>query len=250
MKEGSKFKSFRELRKARGGPPSEGDAQRSTDRGWTLETDDGARSAPTADGDGSSPRARILARPAGFGPMEHGPPAYRDVDSDEMGLLASFRVRTVFPADVRAEVADLPPDPTPADLEGRLDLREQMVVTIDGEDAQDFDDAISIERDADGTLLVGVHIADVGHYVRPGTALDAEALARGTSVYLADQVIPMLPEELSNGLCSLVPRRDRLAYTVLMRFDETGPGLHPDAVLPRHQHRGVRRRRWPQHQPQ
>jgi ribonuclease R len=123
---------------------------------------------------------------------------------------------------VQREVADLPRDPRPADLTGRLDLRAQTIFTIDGEDARDYDDAISIRELGGGDVELGVHIADVGHYVRPGTALDAEALARATSVYVADQVVPMLPEALSNHLCSLVEGRDRLAYSVIMTFDQKG----------------------------
>jgi ribonuclease R len=139
-----------------------------------------------------------------------------------MELLASFRVRTVFPDDVQREVRGLPRDPTPADKQGRLDLRGEPVFTIDGEDAKDFDDAISIQELGGGRYEVGVHIADVAHYVRSGTALDAEALARATSVYVADQVVPMLPEALSNHLCSLVEGRDRLTYSVIMEFDAKG----------------------------
>jgi ribonuclease R len=154
--------------------------------------------------------------------METGPPPYRDAHSEEMRLLESFRVRTVFPKDVLDEARRLPRDPAAADFAGRLDLRDALCYTIDGEDAKDFDDAISIEPLAGGAVELGVHIADVGHYVRPGTALDDEALARGTSVYLTDQVVPMLPEELSNHLCSLVPDRPRLAYSVLMEFDAKG----------------------------
>jgi len=224
------FKSFADLRRARGDAapekPEEPE-QPDGDRGWTVERADGPRAdavapeAPPPPPEDSA-RLRISERPPAFGPMAHGPAVYRDPDSEEMQLLASFRVRTFFPDDVLAETADLPADPRPADLEGRLDLRDRTIFTIDGEDARDFDDAIGIERLSSGELELGVHIADVSHYVRPGTALDDEALTRGTSVYLADQVVPMLPEELSNGLCSLVPRRDRLAYTVLMRFDEKG----------------------------
>ena len=144
------------------------------------------------------------------------------MDSEEMRILGSFRVRTVFPDDVLKEVAALPEEPSPEDCSDRVDLRGQTIFTIDGADAKDFDDAIGIAELGDGRLEVGVHIADVGHYVCPGTALDAEALARATSVYLPDQVVPMLPEGLSNGLCSLVPHRDRLAYSVIMEFDRDG----------------------------
>ncbi|MCB9916334.1 MAG: VacB/RNase II family 3'-5' exoribonuclease [Planctomycetes bacterium] len=215
------FKSFKDLLRSTGAepePPAE------PARGWTLETGEGAvdegRMDSLTDRDAAA-RERIDARPAGFGAMDTGPPCYRDEHSEEMELVGSFRVRTVFPADVLAEVATLPRDPRPEDWAGRLDLRGRTIFTIDGEDAKDYDDAISIES-VPGGVELGVHIADVSHYVRPGTALDAEALARATSVYLPDQVVPMLPEALSNHLCSLVPDRDRLAFSVLMRFDDKG----------------------------
>ncbi|NRA96359.1 MAG: RNB domain-containing ribonuclease [Planctomycetes bacterium] len=158
----------------------------------------------------------------GFGPMATGPDCYRDPGSEEMELLASFRIRTVFPEPVETAASELPRNPDPADFVSRQDLRGERIFTIDGEDAKDFDDAIQITPLDDGAVEVGVHIADVGHYVRPGNELDTEALARGTSVYLPDQVIPMLPEALSNHLCSLVPGCDRLAFSVKMVFDAEG----------------------------
>ena len=106
--------------------------------------------------------------------------------------------------------------------EGRLDLRKKFVFTCDPETARDYDDALSLETDRKGNRVLGVHIADVGHYVAPGSALDREAYRRGTSVYLCDRVVPMLPEELSNGVCSLVPGEDRLAFSVFMTFDRSG----------------------------
>ncbi len=105
--------------------------------------------------------------------------------------------------------------------EGRLDLRDKVIFTIDGADAKDFDDAISIERTGDGYLL-GVHIADVAEYVKEGSALDDEAMRRGTSVYFTDKVVPMLPEELSNGVCSLNRDSDKYALSALMRIDSDG----------------------------
>ncbi len=218
------FRSFKDLRRAKEPDPPAAPAA-ATDRGWTVEDERGVapdldlEALPDPDQDA---RGRITARPDGYGPMDSGPPSYRDEDSDEMQLLRSFHVRTIFPGDVLAEVAGLPEDPSLAEAGDRLDLRDRPIFTIDGPDAKDFDDAIGIVELPGGGFEVGVHIADVAHYVREGTVLDAEALARGTSVYLADQVVPMLPEKLSNHLCSLVPGRDRLAFSVIMEFDARG----------------------------
>ncbi len=211
------FKSFRDLLKSEGKEPS---APKAPEQG-TVDLEKALTQAESIPGEGGS-RDRIARRPRAFGPMAHGPAVYRDVESEEMQLLASFRARTVFPEDVMLEVRRLPRDPDPAEYAGRWDLRKDTIYTIDGEDAKDFDDAIGIRELGDGSVEVGVHIADVAHYVRPGTALDDEALARATSVYVADQVVPMLPEELSNHLCSLVGERDRFAYSVLMVFDDKG----------------------------
>ena len=223
------FGSFKDLMRARGGEPAEEPAvaPERAERGWTLESDDGPRAldeselASLPDPDEGA-RALISSRPRAGGAMLTGPPCYRDPESDEIELLASFRLRTRFPDDVLEEVSQLPGDPDESEFAGRVDLREARIFTIDGDDAKDYDDAIGIRALDDGGYEVGVHIADVAHYVRSGTALDAEALARGTSVYLPDQVIPMLPEGLSNNLCSLVPHRPRLAYSVIMTFDAAG----------------------------
>ncbi|MFN0245215.1 MAG: RNB domain-containing ribonuclease [Planctomycetota bacterium] len=227
------FKSFRDLVRSEGRepPPPAPKPEVSESEELIADVQDTALEATA--------RERIVRRPAAFEAMEHGPAVYRDVESEEMQLLAAFRVRTVFPADVQAEVRSLPRDPDPADFAGRLDLRGELVYTIDGEDAQDFDDAIHIKSLDGGRHEIGVHIADVSHYVRPGTALDDEALARATSVYLADQVVPMLPEALSNHLCSLVGERDRLAYSVIMTFDEQGKRV--DARVAKSVIRSVRR---------
>ena len=109
-----------------------------------------------------------------------------------------------------------------SDLQGRADFRRLPIVTIDGETARDFDDAVYVERLADGGWHLQVHIADVAHYVRTSTALDNEARLRGTSVYFIDRAVPMLPEALSNGICSLNPREDRLVMSVLLEFDAAG----------------------------
>ena len=105
---------------------------------------------------------------------------------------------------------------------GREDLRNQFIVTIDPDDARDFDDAIHVEKLPNGGWQLGVHIADVAAYVEPGSALDREARRRGNSVYLPDRVIPMLPERLSNGVCSLKPEVDRLTHSVFIQFDKRG----------------------------
>ena len=104
----------------------------------------------------------------------------------------------------------------------RLNLRNQLILTIDPERARDFDDALSLKRDSDGNRVLGVHIADVSHFIRPGSAMDTEAALRGNSVYLPDKVIPMLPEQLSNGICSLRPGEDRLAFSAFLTFNSSG----------------------------
>jgi ribonuclease R len=154
-------------------------------------------------------------------------------------LAARYGLRIDFPADVEAEAHAIPAAIPEADLHGRLDLRGGVCFTIDPEDAKDFDDAVSIARAADGNYLVGVHIADVGHYVRAGSRLDAEALHRGTSVYLLDGVIPMLPERLSNHLCSLKEGKDRLTFSALLTVSPRG--AVKDAVFRKSVIRSVKR---------
>lgn len=139
-------------------------------------------------------------------------------------IVAVSGIPTAFPEDVCTEADQYAERGIlPEDLNGRLDLRDSSdpIFTIDGWDAKDLDDAISIARTDTGYRL-GVHIADVSHYVRPDSPLDQEAIKRGTSVYYADQVIPMLPKALSNGICSLLPDADRLAFSALMELDEKG----------------------------
>ena len=141
---------------------------------------------------------------------------------DVLSIVRKYDLPEQFPKKVNREVQWVPMEVQPEFLAGRFDLRSLKVVTIDGEDAKDLDDAVSIASLTNGNYLLGVHIADVAHYVRPGTALDAEAFKRGTSVYLVDRVIPMLPPELSNGICSLNPQVDRLTFSAFMEFDPSG----------------------------
>lgn len=136
--------------------------------------------------------------------------------------LRHFGIEEPFPDDVMEQTRDYPDDPTPKDWEGREDLRDTVLFTIDGASSQDFDDAVSIERLGKDRFRLGVHIADVAHYVEPDTPLDREAYARGTSVYFPERAVPMLPKSLSNGLCSLRPDVPRLAMSVFMDFDGDG----------------------------
>lgn len=140
-------------------------------------------------------------------------------------LIVSQRLRMEFDREVLAEAdacrpADLTDDPE------RTDLRDLLSFTIDGADAKDFDDAVSLERLDNGLMRLGVHIADVGHYVPQGSALDREAYLRGTSVYFPGRVLPMLPEQLSNGVCSLRPDEDKFTMSALMDIDEGGRVVH------------------------
>ena len=145
-----------------------------------------------------------------------------DARVEVLSVARSFGLPMVFPNDVEREAAQFNETIAQSEIGKRLDLRGVVCFTIDPEDAKDFDDAISFEALPDGTLRLGVHIADVSHYVREGSGLDREALARGTSVYMVNEVIPMLPERLSNNLCSLKPGMDRLTYSVLMDVTTNG----------------------------
>jgi ribonuclease R len=140
--------------------------------------------------------------------------------SDTISVVRHYGFKDEFPSGVMREVervSHLMDVPGP-----RLDLREKYILTIDPFTARDFDDALSLEKDASGNRVLGVHIADVGHFVRKGSVTDLEARERGNSVYLGDKVIPMLPEQLSNGLCSLRPNEDRLTFSVFMTVDGSG----------------------------
>jgi ribonuclease R len=149
-----------------------------------------------------------------------GDPASPGVDV--LVVLRHYGIPEDFPGEVLDLAGRFPADPRPADWAGREDLRDRVVITIDGETARDFDDAVSIERLPDGVFRLGVHIADVSHYVKEGETLDLEAYRRGTSVYYPDRAIPMLPEGLSNGLCSLRPEVPRLTVSAFLEIDRDG----------------------------
>lgn len=148
-----------------------------------------------------------------------------DPDVEVQTVIRRFDLPHTFEPAVLAEAEAAPAQIAKSDLKDRVDLRKLPTVTIDGETAKDFDDAISLASEGDGRYRLWVSIADVSHYVTPGSALDREAYLRGTSVYFPDRCIPMLPERLSNGICSLNPHQDRLTMTAEMLFDRTGSML-------------------------
>jgi ribonuclease R len=141
---------------------------------------------------------------------------------DLLSIIRKHDLPTSFPEQVEQEAADIPAMIPPAEIAQREDFREIFTLTIDPDDAKDFDDALSYRILPNGDFEIFVHIADVSHYVRPGTALDDEARTRGNSIYLVDRVIPMLPEKLSNGICSLMPNVDRLVKTAIVTLDRKG----------------------------
>ena len=171
---------------------------------------------------------KVLARIKDYGGKGQPPTAevvtvYGSAESGAaccQAVLDRRHIRRGFPPEVQEEAAALPQAIVPDGID-RLDLRGEAIFTIDGAHTKDIDDAISVQRLPDGYRL-GVHIADVSHYVRPDSALDREAFERGTSIYFGDTVIPMLPRELSNGICSLNPQTDRYALSVLMDIDPEG----------------------------
>ena len=151
-----------------------------------------------------------------------------DPGMDILSIVVSNGIPTKFPDDVLAEADQVPDTINEKDLVGRRDLREQLIVTIDGEDAKDLDDAVTVKKLANGNYFLGVHIADVSNYVTEGSQLDREAYERGTSVYLTDRVIPMIPQRLSNGICSLNPHVPRLTMSCEMEIDPNGQVVSHD----------------------
>ena len=143
-------------------------------------------------------------------------------DTDIISIAREFDLKYKFPASVLAEADSIRNEIPKDEIKKRIDYRDKNVFTIDPEDAKDFDDALSIEKLGNGNLSIGIHIADVSHYVKKGSPLDLEASERGNSVYFVGRVIPMLPEKLSNQICSLVPFEDRLTYSVIVEMTPRG----------------------------
>ena len=145
-----------------------------------------------------------------------------DPGVDILSIIAEHEIETEFPEEVIEELKNIPTEVSSKDLEGRRDLRDKLIYTIDGDDTKDIDDAISVERLDNGNYKLGVHIADVSYYIKENSALDLEARRRGTSTYLVDRVIPMYPHQLSNGICSLNPMVDRLTISCEMEINPNG----------------------------
>lgn len=157
-----------------------------------------------------------------------------DPGVDTRVVIERLNLSTSFSAEALAEAEECKQEISQRDIEKREDCRNWRVVTIDGENAQDFDDAVSIRKLSNGNFLLGVHIADVSHYVKPGSFLDREAYERGTSVYFPDLTLPMLPERLSNDICSLRPKEEKLTFSVLLELNGRGEAirteLHPSLI--------------------
>ena len=145
-----------------------------------------------------------------------------DPGIDILSIVKKYNIETDFPDDVKEQLKNIPSEVSEEECKNRRDLRNEMIFTIDGDDTKDIYEAVSIQRKPKGKYVLGVHIADVSYYVKEGSPLDNDAMERGTSVYLVDRVIPMLPHELSNGICSLNPNVSRLAISCVMEFDSHG----------------------------
>ena len=173
---------------------------------------------------------KVVVRLTSFGKKNKNPEGeiieilghVNDPGVDILSIVRAYHLPEQFPEEVMEQVAAIPEQVLPEEYNGRKDIRNWQTVTIDGEEAKDLDDAITIRKNSDGHYILGVHIADVSHYVKEGSPLDREALKRGTSVYLTDRVIPMLPHKLSNGICSLNAGADRLALSCIMELDGKG----------------------------
>jgi ribonuclease R len=209
---------------------------------WIEIPDDMAIPEPAGPLDRIGPKPVEISNPADLDGMivnaelieygnRHGPSVGRVIEilgaPGDFGIDVEIVIRkhhlpNRFPPEVIEEAQSIPAFISGAELKGRRDFRDLPIVTIDGETARDFDDAVFVAKLPNGHFALQVHIADVSHYVKPGTAIDAEARLRGTSVYFPDRAVPMLPFELSTNICSLVPHADRLVLSVLIEFDRQG----------------------------
>lgn len=153
-----------------------------------------------------------------------------DPGVDILSIVHAHDVDIEFPEEVYQQIDAIGEDINPSDIKNRVDLRNEIIVTIDGDDAKDLDDAISLKKLDSGHYQLGVHIADVSYYVEEDSPLDKEAVKRGTSIYLVDRVIPMLPHKLSNGICSLNPNTDRYTISCIMEIDENGQTVSHDII--------------------
>ena len=153
-----------------------------------------------------------------------------DPGVDILSIVHAHDVDIEFPEEVYQQIENIPEEIDPSDIENRVDLRNEVIVTIDGDDAKDLDDAISLKKLDNGHYQLGVHIADVSYYVTEGSPLDKEAVKRGTSIYLVDRVIPMLPHKLSNGICSLNPNTDRYTISCIMEIDKNGEVVNHEII--------------------
>lgn len=147
---------------------------------------------------------------------------------DMLSLIKEYKLPNEFPQNVINEALSISQTIDENNVSQRVDLRDEEIFTIDGEDAKDLDDAVNVKKNDDGTYTLGVHIADVSYYVKSGSKLDKEAITRGTSIYMMDRVIPMLPKELSNGICSLNENKDRFTISAMMKIDNNGKVLDYD----------------------
>ena len=149
---------------------------------------------------------------------------------DMLSIIKEYNLPYDFPAPVIQEAKSIEKEVSLKEIENRQDFRDEVIFTIDGEDAKDLDDAISVQKNTEGNYILKVHIADVSHYVKEGSFLDREAIIRGTSVYMLDRVIPMLPKQLSNGICSLNEGKNRLTLSVITEIDKNGNIVSSDIV--------------------
>ncbi|MEG0366792.1 MAG: ribonuclease R [Coprobacillus sp.] len=153
-----------------------------------------------------------------------------DPGVDILSIVHAHDVDIEFPKEVYSQIENMPDEIDTSDIGNRVDLRNEVIVTIDGDDAKDLDDAISLKRLDNGNYELGVHIADVSYYVEEGSPLDKEAVQRGTSIYLVDRVIPMLPHKLSNGICSLNPNVDRFTLSCIMEINSDGDVVNHEII--------------------